>query len=306
MKKAIFILTIFTFLLTGCMQFGVTDSTGTAPQPSNTAVAATATGMAPEASATTVLPSETATELPPTATATLAGTNVFYGPVSMTLPLGLTTGISGTEFPRAEGDAIAPWEVTPGHIQIDLAGYLQQSTSLKPQIFVYPATDYGLMYPAAFESIHRLNNILGSSNAAIDSQQLPGVPFFNAQMAFAADIQVVSFQNGKGVRFLTEYAQYAVSANNTDLFYNFIGITDNGASYVIVVLPLSAPGLAQTSDPAAVLPAGGIPYPDTTNPNADWQGYYTAITDLLNNTAPDAFAPTLGQLDLLVQSLKIG
>ena len=83
-----------------------------------------------------------------------------------------------------------------------------------------------------------MNNILGAPGAPIAVAQLPTVPFFNAQQAFASNIQILSFQNGRGVRFLTEYAQYPVSANNQDLFYHFQGLTSDGAYYIIAILPI--------------------------------------------------------------------
>ena len=52
-------------------------------------------------------------------------------------------------------------------------------------------------------------------------------------------------------------------------------------------------------------PPAESPTPTSTTPNADVQGYYTAITDLLNATASDAFVPSLDQLDLLIQSVQI-
>jgi hypothetical protein len=107
------------------------------------------------------------------------------------------------------------------------------------------------------------------------------------------------------VRFLTKYAQYAGPVNNHELFYQFQGVTRDGAYYIIAILPITAPVLAETGDSAAAPPSGGIACPDITDPNADWEGYYTAITDLLNSTSPDAFTPTINQLDLLITSLEI-
>jgi hypothetical protein len=131
------------------------------------------------------------------------------------------------------------------------------------------------------------------------------VPFFNAQQVFASNIQVIAFQNGSGLRFLTEYAQYAAPVNNHELFYHFQGVTRDGDYYVIAILPITAPVLAETSDAAEVLPSGGVAYPDINAPNANVQGYYTAITDLLNAISPDAFSPSLDQLDVLIQSIRI-
>jgi hypothetical protein len=169
---------------------------------------------------------------------------------------------------------------------------------------VYPATAYGEMYSGAFESIHRLTNIIYSPGTTISSEKLPAVPFFNAQQVFASNVQLISFQNGKGVRFLTEYAQYAASANNHDLFYQFQGLTDDGA-YIIAILPITVPVLAETSDGGAVLPLGGIPYSYFADPQADMQGYYTDVTALLNAMPQEAFSPTINKLDLLIQSMKI-
>jgi hypothetical protein len=163
------------------------------------------------------------------------------------------------------------------------------------------------MVPAAFESIHRLDNILYSPGgpAITDETQLPAVPFFNAAQVFASRVQVTSFQNGGGVRFLTVYAQSAAPVNNHDLFYHFQGVTRDGAYYVIAILPIVAPTLAETSEIGASVPAGGVAYPDINNANADLQGYYSSITEMLNATSPESFTPTISQLDALIQSMKI-
>ena len=139
----------------------------------------------------------------------------------------------------------------------------------------------------------------------LSSEQLPAIPSFNAQQAFASNMQMISFQNGRGVRFLTEYGQYAVSANNNELFYHFQGLTSDGAYYIIAILPITVPVIAETSDGGAVLPPGGIPYPYFADPNADMEAYYTAVTALLDGTSPEAFSPTINRLDQLIQSMRI-
>lgn len=93
--------------------------------------------------------------------------------------------------------------------------------------------------------------------------------------------------------------------NNTDLFYHFQGVTDDGAYYILAILPITVPLLAETSDGGAPLPAGGIPYPYFADPDADMRVYYLSVSDLLNVTPPDAFTPTISQLDLLIQSMRI-
>lgn len=234
------------------------------------------------------------------------GVQVFFKPLSLILPTGLSSGISGTDFPRVEGDDHPYWELTPGHTEVYLEGYTLQEKFHQPQIYIYPALDYATLFPGAFESMHRLRNAMNVSNASISVDQLPAVPFFNAAQVFASNIQSITFQNGSGIRFLTEYAQYAASANNQDLFYHFQGFSNDGEYYIIAILPITMPMLAETSDGGAPVPAAGIPYTYfAEGGNFDAESYYAAVTDLLNGTAPDAFSPTLSQLDALIQSMWI-
>jgi hypothetical protein len=232
-------------------------------------------------------------------------TAVSFRSLSLVLPSGLASGISGNQVPRNEGQDLPYWEVTPGHSVINLEGYALQGKFHQPQIYIYPAQAYAEMVPGAFESIHRLDNILYGPGAPISGEQLPAVPFFNAQQVFATNVQKISFQNGAGVRFITEYAQYPASVNNHDLFYHFQGVSRDGAYYIIAILPISVPVLAETSDAGAVLPPDAVPYPDITVPNPDMAGYYSAVTRLLNAQSPEAFVPTINQLDSLIQSMQI-
>ena len=249
----------------------------------------------------TALPAPTATQ--PTAG---TGTTVIYQPLTVTIPESVADGASGRNFPRLDGQDAAWWEKTPGHLQVSLADYyVLQGKTHQPAIYVFPAAAYAELVPAAFESIHRLNNYLYDPNDVPALDQLPNVPFFNAQLLFAAQIQPVAFQNGRGVRFLAEYGQTAASANNTDLFYQFIGITGDGATYVVATLPVSSPVLAETPDAGAPLPLRGIPYPFAANSNANMAAYYIAISDLLNVQPPESFSPGLAALDALIESMRI-
>lgn len=234
------------------------------------------------------------------------GTTVTFGSLTLIVPPGVASGASGVEYPRFDSEDAAWWQKTPGHLQAMLGDYyVLQGKFHQPQIYVYPAQAYAELVPPAFESIRRVNNIIYSPDAPISADQLPGVPFFNAQSVFAANVQTISFQNGGGVRFLTEYSQYNAPVNNHELFYHFQGVTRDGAYYIIAIFPITVPALVETSDAAAALPPGGIASPDITDPNADWGGYYTAVTDLLNATSPDAFTPSINQLDLLIQSMRV-
>ena len=247
-----------------------------------------------------------AASIPATEPPASTGTAITYGPLSLIVPPGAANGASFNEYPRHDSEDAAWWQKTPGHLAVMLGDYyVLQGKLHQPQIYVYPAQEYAELVPAAFEGIRRVNNILYGSGGPITVDQLPAVPFFNAQPVLAANIQTVSFQNGGGVRFLTQYAQGNTPVNNHELFYQFQGVTRDGAYYIVAIFPVTVPVLSETGEAAAALPSGGIAAPVGTDPNADWAGYYTAVTDLLNSTPPDAFTPAISQLDMLIASMQI-
>jgi hypothetical protein len=143
-----------------------------------------------------------------------------------------------------------------------------------------------------------------NGTAAANADNLPHITTFNAAQVFAAQIQTVKFANGSGVRFLTEYAQYVATANNSYLFYNFQGLTDDGKYYILAILPTSHPLLAFDEKPETIVPEGGIPFPGYDNPDAV-APYYDSVVTLLNQQAANSFMPTLTDLDRLIESITI-
>lgn len=235
----------------------------------------------------------------------VTNTLVTFGRLTLEIPSSVANGASGSEIAPVTNEDAPVWGKTPGHLEVSLGDYyVLQGKFHQPRIYVYPATDYAVLVPGAFESMHRLRNIM-SDVVPMTPDQLPIVPFFNAAQIFASNIQTLSFQNGSGIRFVTEYAQYAAPVNNHELVYHFQGFSDDGEYYIIAILPITAPVLAETDAPGAAVPAGGIAYPDINNPDADFQGYYASVTDLLNATPSEAFTPALSQLDALIQSMWV-
>lgn len=275
----------------------------------NIAPTATETPALVETSTATleVIPSPTpaVTEVATASPSPASGTLVTVGRLTLEIPAGIASGASGSEVAPLTHDDVPFWEKTPGHWVISLdETYILQGKFHSPQIYLYPALEYATLVPGAFESMHRLRNLL-SGVVRLSPDQLPTVPFFNAGQVFASNIHLISFQNGSGIRFVTEYAQYPAPVNNHELFYHFQGFTNDGNMYVVAIFPLTAPHLAESSDVNAPIPEGGIAYPDLNDPNPDFQSYYAAVTDMLNNTPPEAFTPTLYQLDALIQSMWV-
>jgi hypothetical protein len=127
------------------------------------------------------------------------GTAVTFGSLTLIVPQGVASGASGSEYQRIDSENAAWWQKTPGHLQVMLGDYyVLQGKFHQPQIYVYPAQAYAELVPTAFESLHRLNNILSHLGVASSADQLPAAPFINARQVFASNIQVISFQNGRG------------------------------------------------------------------------------------------------------------
>jgi hypothetical protein len=272
MKQKTFVLFLITVVITAC----------NLPSPV-TPVVATATPM--------VIPTSTFD----------TGGVVTLNNVSFTLPLGVA-GDAQTEMVAAATDpnSTSPWDLAPAYLKFTLTGYQQQDKFLPPQVFVYPADEYAKTNPAAAEQIQRLKNILAGS--ALSKDTIPVLPFANASQQIASQIQLIDFKTGRGVRLVTQYAQYAAPINNHELFYHFQGITNEGKYYIVATFPVSSSILAEDEKPESPVPAGGVPFPQSTGPDP---AYYEAVTQALDAMYPDSFNPSLFQLDALIQSITV-
>ncbi len=253
------------------------------------------------------LPSEpinTSAETPTGQPVVYEGVDVACSPATLVIPPGLASRADCIKQPLVDG-ADAPWfDKAPAHTQLTLNDYLLSGKSIQPQVVVYPAQDYAALNTIAAQNLTYLRSVQ-ENPAASANAGLPVVPFFNSIPVYSAVPQVIPFQNGTGVRFLTQYAQYSAPANNQELFYTFQGLTADGAYYIVATFPITAPGLGESSDPNAAVPVGGVAYPKIGSPEAEWTSYYAAVTDLLTATAPKAFIPTLAQLDTLIESMRV-
>lgn len=275
-------------ILSACGGAPATESPTTVVPATAAIVAATAAPVA----------TETATNAPD-------GIPATYGAISMVLPAGLANGINGAAIDAVTG-ADTPF-ITPAYTQIEIGAYPLQDKFYKPKLYIFRTQDCADLQDYAAENRQRLQSILANPDAPLAGEPMPGAPFFNAMQIFAAGNKVIPFQNGRGVRFLTQYAQYYAPANNHELIYHFEGLTADGQYYIVAILPITAPLLAETDRPDAPVPTGGAPLPaDYATNTAGSESYYNDITALLEATPADAFNPTLTQLDQLIQSFMVG
>lgn len=235
----------------------------------------------------------------PTNTTTTGGV-VTLNNVSFTIPLGVAKDAKSEMVFAVTDTNAASFELAPAHLKFTLTGYQLQDKFLEPQIVVYPADDYAKLNPTAAEQIQKLKTILAGSQ--LTPETMPVVPFFNAAQQIASKMQVINFQSGRGIRFLTQYAQYPAPINNHEFFYHFQGLTEDGKYYIVATLPVTSSILAEDEKPESPVPAEGVPFPTSTGPD---QAYYDAVTRALDAMYEDSFNPSLFQLDALIQSIHV-
>jgi uncharacterized protein YraI len=166
------------------------------------------------------------------------------------------------------------------------------------EILIYPTSGFGSqdrLDVTANERLHALGQLLEEQPSGLVSE-FPALPLNNAAQAIHAQIHYLEFQNGRGVRFLTQYNQEARPINNQELVYVFQGITEDGLHGVTAYFPVNHPSLPdgpQMSD---------ADYQDLMQ-NLDAR--LEEATHLLDDSTADSFFPSLALLDDVIQSLQI-
>ncbi len=277
---------------------------GTAEPGISTIVAGTLQAMTtPVAGIPTAIPAGPTSAPAPTQP---SGAQVGFGNVSFVIPTGLASGASCETVPAVDAQSGGPWEVAPAFTRCTLQGYPLSGKFFEPQIMIYPAQAYASVNDGAAMSLQRLQAVLANPSGSLSNDVLPRLPYANAEQAIGAAPKIVDFQGGKGVRVFAEYAQYFATINNHDLFYHFEGLTTDGKSYVVAVLPINAAFLAASSDPNAAIPSDGIPSPGYNNTDSTvFQNYYNSVSAKLSATPPQDFQPPLTDLDSLIGSLHV-
>jgi hypothetical protein len=234
----------------------------------------------------------------PTANGEMSGLGI-----SFILPPGLGNGTENEIVPET-----SEFMVWPDHRKLTLTNYPVQGTTFQPQILVFPVKEFAQMGKCPKSEINGLKHILTTQEMLLTqplpctsiADSLPFLPDEHARQVFHAQEKFLSFRNGTGIRYVTQYSQAAFPyINNSDLFYTFQGLTKDGKYYVSLLLPLNFPGLAADYGP------------ESFNNPADWQNpekfpdYLRTMVDTLNQ-GTNSFTPSLESLDTFAQSLLVG
>jgi hypothetical protein len=275
MKRLIYSLVSLSIFLFACnVSTAVTPPVVTAPPvdtfvPVNTAAQEVAT----------------AAVIPPTETPPGPQANVTCKELSLYLDPSLASGYDCETVPESPDGM----EIYPQYTNITLSGYVLSGKFFEAHISVFPVQRYDELISDLIPGrISDLQALIGGGAAG---DPLPFLPTFNAAQVFHAQYRVLPFASGGGIRYLTEYAQYFAPINNTDLFYTYQGLTNDGKYWLSAILPINNP----------ILPADASNPPDSNN----FESYISDMITQLNSQASDTFTPSLALLDELVSSITI-
>ena len=198
----------------------------------------------------------------------------------------------------------AEWEGDPAHYSLTFASlsgpaafqrYWGTWLQLPPQIRVYPV--------AGMESNEFIRTRIEGLRTLLETKpdspadEIPVLPWINAAQVFRAQVRYLDFQNGGGVRFITQYRQDPAPVTDDEIFYTFQGLTDDGAYYVLASFPLSTDVLTDTLDFESQA------FREFEQKN--YEEYLQEQVDMLDALSSGQFEPDLAILDQIVASLEI-
>jgi hypothetical protein len=227
---------------------------------------------------------------------------VSFTGTTFNIPGGLASGALSEIVPESIGTDLPFWEIHPAYTKFTLQDYPLQGRFFEPQIHVYPVREYAQMNDGAAMIISNLQMLMNSQGTPLPDH-LPFLPPFNAEQVLYAQEKSLQFQNGVGMRFLTQYGQAPDPINNHELFYTYQGMTDEGTYYISAILPVSATFLPENGNPDSPLPPDGVPF--------DWENfnnlgiYLDQARGKLNAADSNTFTPSLSRLDEMLQSLLV-
>jgi hypothetical protein len=273
MKKNLIVPIICLLILSACAPAQPVTSTG----PSiATIVASTLQSM---------------TAAAPSPIAKPGGLPVSYNNISFTIPLELNASAASSTSTDVEYPYINPsGGPMAEHVAFDLTSYPVPG---RARVMVFKSSEYAAYGEPVQQAVTAL---LAGQDA---TQPLPKALAQN----FYAQAKPVPFQNGHGVRVLTEVLTGFAPITNKEVFYYYQGITTNGVYFVSAVLPVNASFLVADGKKDSVTPTDGIPF--NWGAELDFAKYLTQITQKLNDMAPENYSPSLLLLDKMIGSIQI-
>lgn len=187
--------------------------------------------------------------------------------------------------------------IYPSHTMVTIQDYPLSRTQFPLSIRVYPLNRYSELLPDYIPPrILELKSII--SNGTWDMNVIPFLPPNPQVQTFHIHESLLSFNGGKGIRFITDYSDAPFPTSNKSLIYTYQGLTDDGKYWLAITMPIGSP----------ILPDERDTYPEGYTFESllqDYDAYVADVVNALELQAPDSFFPPIDSLDNLVKSIII-
>ncbi len=290
-RKTVTLLILVTILVSLACNFSTRTPTPE-PPPITVPYPDTLVPPPPIPTITEVIPEVTDTSQPSADTGLLIQLNWF----SFNLPPSVASSAQSTIVAVvSSSDQVAPWEVAPQHEEMTFTGFVLSDTFHKASINVYPVQDFIAIEPGVTDRVAELQKIILEKSD--NPGNVPILPLWNAAQVFLSNPVYLDFQNGSGIRYLTQYGQAIMPINNHDLFYSFQGLTSDGKYWISATLPVNHPSLQATYDNP--LPS------DMDQFYANYEQYTNLLRANLDTQPFETFTPSLADLDAMISSIVV-
>ncbi len=192
------------------------------------------------------------------------------------------------------------WFAAPGHVYITFEDHLHDQSHIKPSLSIYPLEEYLALSDYAASTIDTLEAIMAGKQDMAEIYELPYLPEQNAAQVFHARIETLYFKEGRGLRYLAQYAQDVAPVVNNALIYTFQGITADQRHYISFIYPLAHQDLSDSM--SDYFTDSGQDYLAFEE---GYRDYIEQTRSMLNAAGQDQFIPPLEMLDQVVESLSL-
>ena len=188
----------------------------------------------------------------------------------------------------------------PEYLKIVFENYIHSDAFETPVLRLFVTEEYTIISEYASSQINDLKKYISDFDSIREDRELPFLPNPMAGQQFYSNAIPINFQNGKGIRYLTQYIQDTSPVTNDGLFYTFQGLTDDGQTYVSFTMPVTHSELPADWDD--FFNTYEVTY-ETFGEN--YREYLNLVIDLLHESEDEMFTPSLKVLDEIVMSLQI-
>jgi hypothetical protein len=186
----------------------------------------------------------------------------------------------------------------PRYVRIGLEGYPLSDASWDPEISIYPVAEFAAMVDDVPEMVANLEaSTIGGSPVPNEWGQLPFLYNPDQGEFFYAQFEVVPFESGTGIRYLTGFTQ-DMGVFDNPVLYTYQATTDDGRYWISAVFPINHPILPTD----AGWPPNGMTEEEWS---ADYDTYVSDNVNQLNAQPPSSFTPSIDDLDALIASITI-